>query len=276
MNSIIFPKSSADPFITLLIYSDRGAMVAVENVVEVLSYVGSTEPQDSNTLFRESKISLRPGHASYGAEILPGTLMASVKESLNSLPTGMSSVTKDGESWGIITHLGGVLTMIGNVCELHTPTINTEFPEQAFTNAVLNSENLYSWVWFNYWSRFIDRWQDTLLAQNYIEESFINLVETLTPEKKDLTETCVIYMRNKMRNLLRDKSKNDPQTLILKAAARRPYAYTTLDILKDRTNLYNLLGENTSVADDDIGEELKTFDEFKEVYDFDVPQQVAS
>jgi hypothetical protein len=274
VSKITLPESSADPFMTLLVYSDRGAMIAVENIVEIQSYVGASEPQNPNQLFRESKISLRPGHAAYGAEILPGTLMARVKDSADSLPKGVSSVTQGGESWGIVTHLGGVITMIDNVCELHTPTVNTEFPLDAFKDASLDIDNLYSWVWFNHWSRFIERWQDILLSRGYIEESFIDLLKTITPDNKELTETCVIYMRNKMRSLLRDKSKNDPQVLILKAAARRPYAYTTLDILRGRANLQNLLERTVGVEDDDIGDELRTFDESKEVYDFDVPEQI--
>ena len=100
-------------------------------------------------------------------------------------------------------------------------------------------------------------------------------MKTITPDNKELTETCVVYMRNKMRSLLRDKTKTDPQVLILKAAARRPYAYTTLDILRGRANLQNLLERTIGVEDDDIGDELRTFDESKEVYDFDVPEQIV-
>ena len=151
----------------------------------------------------------------------------------------------------------------------------SEFPLEALKDQSLDIENLYTWVWFNHWARFIERWQDILLSRGYIEESFIDLVKTITPDNKELTETCVVYMRNKMRSLLRDKTKTDPQVLILKAAARRPYAYTTLDILRGRANLQNLLERTIGVEDDDIGDELRTFDESKEVYDFDVPEQIV-
>ena len=52
MDRITLPKNSTDSFITLLIYSDRGAMIAVENITEIQSYVGSTESRDFNKSFR--------------------------------------------------------------------------------------------------------------------------------------------------------------------------------------------------------------------------------
>ena len=75
MSEILLPKSSADSFMTLLVYSDKGSVIVIEGITEIQSYVGSTDPQDPRKLFRESKLSLRPGHASFGAEIFPGTLM---------------------------------------------------------------------------------------------------------------------------------------------------------------------------------------------------------
>ena len=55
MDRITLPKNSTDSFITLLIYSDRGAMIAVENITEIQSYVGSTESRDFNKSFSSKK-----------------------------------------------------------------------------------------------------------------------------------------------------------------------------------------------------------------------------
>lgn len=262
MNKIVLPKKSTDPFITLLIYSDRGAMIAVENIVEIQIYVGSTESNNLDTAFKESKISLRPGHVPYGAEILPGTLIARNNDAT--------------ESWGIITHFGGVVTMVDNVCELHSSNINTDFPADAFKNQSLETDRLYSWVWFNHWQRFINRWGDSLLNQGYIDSSFIESLQSLSSENSEGIETAVLYMRNKIQTLFREKAKTDPQILTLKAAARRPYAYTTLDVLKGRTNLQNLLERVSESDEDDFGTELQTFDSSKEVFDFEVPKRLIA
>ena len=262
MNKIVLPKKSTDPFITLLIYSDRGAMIAVENIVEIQIYVGSTESDNLDTSFVESKISLRPGHVPYGAEILPGTLIARNNDS--------------SESWGVITHFGGVITMVDNVCELHSSNINTDFPTSAFINQSLDINKLYSWVWFKHWARFVDRWKGSLLKQGYIDKDFADSLSTLTQENVDGIEAAVVYMRNKIQFLFRDKSKTDPQVLILKAAARRPYSYTTLDVLKGRTNLQNLLERISETDDDDFGNELQTFESSKETYDFKIKNRLIA
>ena len=259
MNKIVLPKKSTDPFITLLIYSDRGAMIAVENIVEIQIYVGSTESNNLDTSFKESKISLRPGHVPYGAEILPGTLIARNNDSV--------------DSWGVITHFGGVVTMVDNVCELHSSNINTDFPTDAFRDQSLDIERLYSWVWFNHWQRFLDRWTDSLLKEGYIDLNFLESLQFLTPENPNDIEAAVLYMRNKIQTLFREKANTDPQILILKAAARRAYAYTTLDVLKGRTNLQNLLERISESDEDDFGTELKTFDSSKDVFDFEVPKR---
>ena len=274
MDRIILPKNSTDSFITLLIYSDRGAMIAVENITEIQSYVGSTESRDFNKSFRESKLSLRPGHASYGAELLPGTLLAKVKNSADSTLKGGSS--QGEESWGVVTHFGGVLTMVENVCELHTPNINTEIPTEAFKNSSLDLNYLYSWVWFNHWERFIKRWQNILVERGYIEEKFIEMLSTVTPGNDDSIATSVRYIKTAVQKLLRDKVDDDPQTLVLIAAVRRPYSYTTLDDLKDRQNLQNLLESTVGTEDDNFGDELKIFDESREVFDFKVPEQIVT
>lgn len=276
MDRITLPKNSTDSFITLLIYSDRGAMIAVENITEIQSYVGSTQSRDFNKSFRESKLSLRPGHASYGAELLPGTLLAKVKNSNDSSLKGSSVGSQGDESWGVVTHFGGVLTMVENVCELHTPNINTEFPTEAFKNNALDLNYLYSWVWFNQWERFISRWQNILIERGYIEEKFIEMLSTVTPGNDDSIATSVRYIKNVVQKLLRDKVDDDPQTLVLIAAARRPYSYTTLDELKDRSNLQNLLESTVGTEDDNFGDELKIFDDSKEVFDFNVPEQILT
>ena len=89
-------------------------------------------------------------------------------------------------------------------------------------------------------------------------------------------ETAVLYMRNKIQTLFREKAKTDPQILTLKAAARRPYAYTTLDVLKGRTNLQNLLERVSESDEDDFGTELQAFDSSKEVFDFEVPKRLIA
>lgn len=272
MSEILLPKSSADSFMTLLVYSDKGSVIVIEGITEIQSYVGSTDPQDPRKLFRESKLSLRPGHASFGAEILPGTLMVEMGASIDSLPKDVVTVSQDDKTWGILTHLGGVITMIENICELHTPTVNTQFPNDALFDNTFSAETLYTWVWFNYWSRFLDRWQDLLVDRGYIEESFIELMSALVPENKELTETCVLYMRNKMCTLLRDNSKTDPQIQILKAAARRPYAYTTLDMLQTRDNIKPLITDAVNTEQEEASEVLKTFEEFEEIYDYEMPK----
>ena len=262
MNKIVLPKNSTDPFITLLIYSDRGAMIAVENIVEIQIYVGSTESSDLDSLFNESKISLRPGHVPYGAEILPGTLIARTKDTI--------------DVWGVITHFGGVITMVDNVCELHSPNINTDFPAEAFKTQSLEIENLYSWVWFNHWVRFIDRWGESLSKQGIIEDSFIEGLKDITPGNADAIKLAVTYMRNKTQLLLRDKSKSDPQLLILKSVARRPYSYTTLDVLKGRENLQNLLERAIENDVEDFSTELQSFDSSKESYDFKIQKPLIA
>merc|ERR1712146_734676 len=92
--------------------------------------------------------------------------------------------------------MGGVLTMVENVCELHTPNISTEIPTEAFKNNSLDLNYLYSWVWFNHWERFIKRWQNILVERGYIEEKFIEMLSTVTPGNDDSID------RQNLQNLL--------------------------------------------------------------------------
>ena len=56
MDRITLPKNSTDSFITLLIYSDRGAMIAVENITEIQSYVLTiSPPKHTNTSTQKLK-----------------------------------------------------------------------------------------------------------------------------------------------------------------------------------------------------------------------------
>ena len=143
-------------------------------------------------------------------------------------------------------------------------------------NQSLDINKLYSWVWFKHWARFVDRWKGSLLKQGYIDKDFADSLSTLTQENVDGIEAAVVYMRNKIQFLFRDKSKTDPQVLILKAAARRPYSYTTLDVLKGRTNLQNLLERISETDDDDFGNELQTFESSQETYDFKIKNRLIA